>query len=110
MRCDLLIDGGDTVRALVTELPPCAGHILDWFHVTMRLTVLGQFVKGYYILNYGERISTAFVESTVNVVFDKRLDAPASIRFAAVSSSQPNPRKVRENHSFGERSAALYTL
>ncbi len=144
-----LTDGGDAVRALVTELPPCAKHILDWFHVTMRLTVLGQFAKGLahhadamaaaiterlegikwrlwhgdgrearqriedladdlrdltvpydglkkftrlttefatYIANnldsipnygerwrYGERISTAFAESTVNVVIDKRM-------------------------------------
>ena len=42
----ILTDGGDTVRALVAGLPPHAEHFLDWFHVTMRLIVLGQFAKG----------------------------------------------------------------
>lgn len=144
-----LTDGGDSVRALVANMSPCAEHFLDWFHITMRLTVLGQFAKGLahhdaavgtsvaerlerikwrlwhgdaieareriedlaedlralalpydglkkfarltaefatYIANnidaipsyaerwrYGERISTAFAESAVNVVIDKRM-------------------------------------
>ncbi len=144
-----MTDGGDSVRALVADMSPCAEHFLDWFHITMRLTVLGQFAKGVahqdatagaditerlerikwrlwhgdaieaqerledladdiraldvaydglkkfarltaecarYIANnidaiphygerwrYGEPISTAFVESAVNVVIDKRM-------------------------------------
>ncbi|WP_341992898.1 ISKra4 family transposase [Azorhizobium sp. AG788] len=144
-----LTDGGDSVRALVAAMSPCAEHLLDWFHIAMRFTVLGQFAKGVaqqdaavgadvterlerikwrlwhgdaieaqerledlaedlraldlaydglkkfarltaecagYIANnidaiphygerrrYGEPISTAFVESTVNVVIDKRM-------------------------------------
>ena len=40
-----LSDGGDTVRELPLYLNPQAEHILDWFHVTMRLTVLGQLRK-----------------------------------------------------------------
>lgn len=143
-----LTDGGDNLHALVDGYAPCAEHYLDWFHITMPLTVLGQYAKGLahynaedaaaiqtrlerikwrlwngdvgealiriedlaedlgelesgypnlarfakattefatYIRNnltliphYGERqrnnepISTAFVESTVNVVVDKR--------------------------------------
>ncbi len=35
-----LADGNDTLRALQLEMSPQATHILDWFHVTMRLTVL----------------------------------------------------------------------
>ena len=35
-----LSDGNDTLRALQLEMSPKATHILDWFHVTMRLTVL----------------------------------------------------------------------
>ena len=27
-------------------MSPCAEHILDWFHVAMRLTVLSQYAKG----------------------------------------------------------------
>jgi hypothetical protein len=41
-----LSDGGDTVRELQLYLNPHAEHILDWFHATMRLTVLQQTAKG----------------------------------------------------------------
>ncbi len=39
-------DGGDTVRALPAYLHPEAEHILDWFHLTMRITVLQQCARG----------------------------------------------------------------
>ena len=41
-----LSDGGDTVRELQLYLNPYAEHLLDWFHVAMRLTVLQQTAKG----------------------------------------------------------------
>jgi hypothetical protein len=41
-----ITDGGDTVRELPLYLSPESEHLLDWFHVTMRLTVLGQYAKG----------------------------------------------------------------
>jgi hypothetical protein len=41
-----LSDGGDTVRKLQLYLNPDAEHLLDWFHVSMRFTVLEQHVKG----------------------------------------------------------------
>lgn len=41
-----LSDGGDTVRDLQYIMHPEAEHLLDWFHVTMRLTLLNQFAKG----------------------------------------------------------------
>ena len=41
-----LSDGGDTVRDLQLYLRPEAEHLLDWFHVSMRLTVLQQTAKG----------------------------------------------------------------
>ena len=37
-----LSDGDDTLRALQLEMSPKATHILDWFHLTMKLTVLEQ--------------------------------------------------------------------
>jgi hypothetical protein len=40
-----LSDGGDTVRDLQMYLSPESEHWLDWFHITMRLTVMGQYVK-----------------------------------------------------------------
>jgi hypothetical protein len=41
-----LSDGDDKLRALQMEMSPQATHILDWFHLTMKLTVLDQFGKG----------------------------------------------------------------
>jgi len=41
-----LSDGDDTLRELQLEMSPQATHILDWFHLTMRLTVLEQYGKG----------------------------------------------------------------
>jgi hypothetical protein len=41
-----LSHGGDTVRDLQWYLSPEAEHLLDWFHVAMRLTVLQQTAKG----------------------------------------------------------------
>src|SRR5262249_46933913 len=41
-----LSDGDDTLRKLQLEMSPKATHILDWFHLTMKLTVLDQFGKG----------------------------------------------------------------
>ncbi len=41
-----LSDGGDTVRSVQLYLNPQAEHLLDWFHITMRLTVMSQMVKG----------------------------------------------------------------
>jgi hypothetical protein len=40
-----LSDGGDNVRDLQFYLSPISEHLLDWFHVTMRITVLRQQLK-----------------------------------------------------------------
>ena len=40
-----LSDGGDTVRELQLYLNPQAEHLLDWFHITMRITVMKQMAK-----------------------------------------------------------------
>lgn len=152
-----LSDGGDTVRDLQLYLNPQAEHVLDWFHITMRITVMNQMAKGVkahdedmgtealnlleslkwylwhgnvcralqkiedlsvwldtdkaspeqrkllktveefntyitnnrpFIPNYGERyrngerISTAFVESTVNQVISKRMVKKQQMRWS----------------------------
>lgn len=41
-----LSDGGDTVRELQYYLNPQSEHLLDWFHITMRLTVIRQMALG----------------------------------------------------------------
>jgi hypothetical protein len=40
-----LSDGGDTIRDLQLYRNPHAEHLRDWFHVTMRLTVMRQTAK-----------------------------------------------------------------
>jgi hypothetical protein len=41
-----LSDGAETLRRLQQDIAPEAEHVLDWFHVTMRLTILRQMIKG----------------------------------------------------------------
>jgi hypothetical protein len=41
-----LSDGGDTVRELPRGLTSQGEHLLDWFHVTMRLTTMVRLAKG----------------------------------------------------------------
>jgi hypothetical protein len=41
-----LTDGGEEIRALTELVTPASEHVLDWFHITMRLTVLEQYARG----------------------------------------------------------------
>ena len=41
-----LSDGEETVRNLQMYISPQSEHWLDWFHITMKLTVMGQMRKG----------------------------------------------------------------
>jgi hypothetical protein len=41
-----LTDGGEDIRDLPRHLNPHAEHLLDWFHITMRITVMTQLAKG----------------------------------------------------------------
>lgn len=41
-----ITDGGDEVRSLAEGIAPAGEHVLDWFHITMRITVLRQFAQG----------------------------------------------------------------
>ena len=41
-----MTDGGDTVVTMAQLMAPACEHILDWFHITMRITVMQQYVKG----------------------------------------------------------------
>ena len=50
-----LSDGDDTVRELQLYLNPQAEHLLDWFHIAMRLTVLSQMAKGIPVEHKGEK-------------------------------------------------------
>lgn len=41
-----LSDGGDTVRNLQQNIAPYSQHLLDWFHITMKITVMKQMISG----------------------------------------------------------------
>jgi hypothetical protein len=41
----LLSDGGEDIRQVREYLHPNSEHVIDWFHITMRLTVLQQQTK-----------------------------------------------------------------
>ena len=41
-----LTDGGDTVQNMALYMAPASEYLLDWFHITMRITVMRQYIKG----------------------------------------------------------------
>lgn len=41
-----MTDDGDTVINMALHMAPASEHVLDWFHITMRITVMRQYVKG----------------------------------------------------------------
>jgi hypothetical protein len=43
---EFLSDGGEDVRNLQLYLHPEADHLLDWFPITMRVTVMNPMAKG----------------------------------------------------------------
>lgn len=51
-----LTDGGEEIRALTELVTPVSEHVLDWFHITMRLTVLEQYARG--VAHHDETVGT----------------------------------------------------
>ena len=43
---EFFTDGAPVLRSLISYLSAESSHILDWFHLTMRLTVLHQYALG----------------------------------------------------------------
>jgi hypothetical protein len=41
-----LTDSGEEIQALPEFVTPASEHVLDWFHVTVRVTVLEQHARG----------------------------------------------------------------
>jgi hypothetical protein len=58
-------DGADNVRHLQFYLNPHAEHLLDWFHLTMRITVLDQYAKG--VVRLDEKLSEEIREDLQRV-------------------------------------------
>ncbi len=57
-RVTFMSDGGDTVRDLQLYLTPEGEHILEWFHITMKLTVMKQMLTGLKTTSAPESVQT----------------------------------------------------
>ena len=55
-----LTDGGEEVRSLAFGIAPCGEHVLDWFHIAMRITVLRQYLRG--LAHHEEEAATELLE------------------------------------------------
>lgn len=77
----MLVPGEDTVRDLTKGHSPQASHILDLFHVTMRLSVLNLTAKGVAVQHKGEAISSTVAKSSVNQKVSKRFVKKQQMRW-----------------------------
>ncbi|HEY4050227.1 MAG TPA: ISKra4 family transposase, partial [Acidobacteriaceae bacterium] len=119
---DFLSDGGEDVRQVQLYLNPEAEHLLDWFHVTMRLTVLNQTAKGLpekvgedddpYELRSGvlqrlESIKWYLWHGNTFQALNKLQDLEMDLEAAAFESKNENTGKllkgVEELHTYVER-------
>ena len=99
-----LTDGGDIVRDLTEGLNPLAEHILDWFHITMRLTVLAQMGKSVSVKQKGkqfeeelERVKWFLWHSNVY----KALQVLECLELEVDAQASPEARKLaRTLHEF----------
>ena len=64
-KTDFLSDGADNLRKLQPYLNAESTHILDWFHITMRFTVLNQYVLG--MLKVDDKIGNNLQEIMISI-------------------------------------------
>jgi hypothetical protein len=120
----LLSDGGDTVRDLQLYLNPQAEHLLDWFHVTMRLTVMQQTAKTLPettsdeemtyevrapVTKELERLNWFLWHGNVYQAFQVMQSVEGDLEVAVVTSEDATARKllkaVEEFHTYIENNA-----
>jgi hypothetical protein len=121
-----LSDGGDTVRDLQLYLNPYAEHLLDWFHLAMRLTVLQQTAKGLpqtiqdeeetyplreLVTRSLERLKWSLWHGNVYKAFQKLTDLIMDLDVAVATTGGGTARKllkaVEEFHTYIERNRAF---
>jgi hypothetical protein len=117
-----LSDGGDTVRDLQLYLSPEAEHLLDWFHLAMRLTILQQTAKGLpETTNDGEETYTlrddvvrelerlkwylwhGNVYQTLQVIQSVEMDLDATVATSGDGTARKLLKAVEEFHTYIER-------
>jgi len=110
MSLTFLTDGGDSVRSFLDGISPGAETYLDWFHLTMRLTVLSQYIKGLAHHNPVEalalhsrleRIKWRLWHGDTDVALSRARELAADI--AALSSDYPGLQR------FAKAAAGLVT-
>lgn len=123
---DFLSDGGEDVRQVQLYLNPEAQHLLDWSHVTMRLTVLNQTAKGLpekvgegddqYGLRSGvlkdlESIKWYLWHGNTFQALNKLQDLEIDLDVAVFESKDENAHKlfkgVEQLHTYVERNQAF---
>jgi len=74
-------DGGESLKDLQTYINPNAKHILEWFHITMKITVLNQCAKGLCNINKeaGDNIKKLLTSIKWKLWHGKPLDALSKI-------------------------------
>jgi hypothetical protein len=60
-----LTDGGEEIRALTELVTLESEHVLDWFHITIRITVLEQYARG--IANHDEAAGQRLLDSLKSI-------------------------------------------
>ena len=121
-----LSDGGDTVRELQLYLNPHAEHLLDWFHVTMRLTVLQQTAKGLPEMTRDEEVDYPLrapvlrelerlkwyvwhgnVYKVLQVVQFVEMDLDAAVAASGHATARKLLKAVEEFHTYIENNAGF---
>jgi hypothetical protein len=68
-------DGGEDVRQVQEYLHPNSEHLLDWFHITMRLTVLQQQTKALRVEREGKGAEASKqIESVKHLLWHGNVD------------------------------------
>ena len=68
-------DGGEEVRQVQEYLHPNSEHVIDWFHITMRLTVLQQQTKALQAERPGEGVAASKpIESVKHLLWHGNVD------------------------------------
>ena len=123
---EFISDGGEDVRNVQLYLNPQAEHLLDWFHLTMRLTVLTQTAQGLpervgegedqYELRPGvlkdlERVKWYLWHGNVFQALQElqglEMDLDAAAFEAKDGSAQKLLKGVEELHAYVERNQAF---
>jgi hypothetical protein len=112
-----LSDGGETVRNLQFYLHPDAEYVLEWFHPTMRITVMKQMATGLRIRSKRtraridrllERLKWALWHGKVDKTLQKLEDLEEELELLEPSPNLPKltqavqdfTRYIQANHAF----------